>query len=293
MNLKKTTEMPLELNAEMVAAILTELTGEYVVRHEGVFTRNYKGDILNINVKNRTMSVSRDSLYHLLPQVVFHKIDLFRGITGVNHQDKFKEKWEKQKREKEIALNYFAPFDSAVFSIKSAYQSELNKWFTQNLFVAEFIFEGHDNPEDIKNPFIRQLLIFLPHARLIRGNRQKTESILRWVLGNNIKLETHCFTKQYTAGEYEGILDDSPPDAMYCGNEYPDSYFLAVVKIQQNIEKMEEIYAQEKVMEAFKTFFHRYFMPVYEELEIEIGDFEKEPVMDDASPLFLGYSTQI
>ena len=298
MDLNKTPIIPSELNAEILAALLSEYADDFTIKHEGVFYRNYQGDVLSVNLKNKTMSVSRDSLYHLLPQALFHRIDLFRGITGKDFQDKFKDKWEEQKKEKEIVQNFFMPFDNALFSLKSDFQSNLNKFLSQDSFLTELILEKeHEEMEDIKNPYIRQLLFFLPYVESFRGNKSKLKLILHWIFGDNIQFETHCFTKSYKnedSNEYDCILQETSSKDLFCDDEYDDSCFLFLLKIQRDIEKIDNnIYVQEQELEEFRVFFHHYFMPVFEEFEIHLGDFEKKPVLDDTSPVFLEYNTQI
>ena len=298
MNLNRTPDIPSGLNAEILAALLSEYAGnDYTIKHEGTFYRNYQEDVLGVNHKSKTISVSRDSLYHLLPQALFHRIDLFRGITGKDFQDKFKDKWEEQKKEKEVAQGLFIPFDNAIFALKSDFQITLNKRLSQNSFLTDFIFDEFEKMEDIKNQYIQQLLLFLPYTESFRGNKSKLKLILHWILGDDIQFETHCYTKSYNnddSNEYSCTLEGTSSGDLFCNNEYDDSCFLFLVKMQQDIEKIDnEIFMQEQELEEFRVFFHHYFMPIFEEFEIHLGDFRKKPIMDDISPVFLGYNTQI
>lgn len=289
-------EIPSEVNAEILTALLSEQHEDVTVKHEGVFYRNYQGDVLDIHAKNKTISISRDSLYHQLPQALFHRIDVFRGITGKDFQDKFKENWDILQKEKETALNFFAPFDNAIFSLKTEYQNNLNKYFIQNSFFCSFILDNQLVNEDTKNPYIQKLLVFLPYLEAIRGNKTKLKLILRWILGDTTTFETHCFTKSYTNNDndnYTNALLETSSDELFCNNQYEDTCFLFLVKIQQTIDNINNINEQEQQLEEFKLFFQHYFMSLFEELEIRLGDFEKRLILDDSSPVFLGYNTQI
>ena len=122
MNIEKPT-IPKGLDADVAMSVVIPhvdtATGKealYSFEFKGVSERTALGDNLCISVRNRQstssivkFSMKRDSLYHILPEYLFHPLDHYLGTDG--DTEEFDKRYKDQEEQKNKALTYFKPFD--------------------------------------------------------------------------------------------------------------------------------------------------------------------------------------
>ena len=160
--------IPKELDADVALSVviphintIAEDKATFVYDFKGVSERTALGDDLSITIKNKQnaasdvrFSLKRDSLYHILPEYLFHSLDHYLGIEG--DAEEFDKRYKEQEEQKNKALTYFKSFDQQIQKLKLKYQQWLNEnIFSGNQFLADFITEGHNI--NLNNKFINEV----------------------------------------------------------------------------------------------------------------------------------------
>lgn len=267
----------------------------------GSHERTAKGDDLSINVSSTSKKFSlrynlkRDSIYHILPEYLFHPLDRYAGTDG--DKEKFIEKRAAQKKIETEAKEYFHPFDRILNDIRIRFQNHLNdKVLDNDSFIIDFIIEnGNVNKE---NPFIKACL---PCLMFLRANRG-TPGLITFALKTTFRSNLHAYDRRFmehpVAIEPDSchISLDGTVDDLFCGNEFMDWIELISVRCQTTVSSQDEIEMTANNIKEFESFFKHWFLNDSQMIEIEFGDYGKLPVVSDNMAdgfLFLNYNTQL
>ena len=156
------------IKAESFLTTFLESCSDVTIEHEGVFSRNYNEDMIDVGAdcdEKINIRLSRDSLFHILPEGLF-----FAG-------NRSKEAAYGDSAEKQKLLAFFRPFDTAYFRLRFALEKELNAMAAGKTEVLM------DELLDIfvvdkEHPLIRKITPLMPLASEIRGNRRVLKDIL-------------------------------------------------------------------------------------------------------------------
>ena len=154
--------------------------------NSGTFYRNYSSDLIEYDSDNNTITLSRDSTYHFLPEGLFFKEDELKN--GKN----FKETSDKIKEKKREICNFFQPFDTEYFKLSSALEKQINKLSEKgNNILLDLFFD-----KTVETQCIASLL---PQINQIKGNEYLIITILKTILKiKKIELiEMDCCTKYF------------------------------------------------------------------------------------------------
>ena len=299
--------IPKELDADVAMAVVIQHMDSiadkktcYCYEFKGTSERTALGDNLGITARNRQnaaplvkFSLKRDSLYHILPEYLFHPLDHYLGADG--DTEEFDKRYKEQEEQKNKALTYFKPFDRHFQQLRTAYQQWLNdNIFSGNQFLSDFITDGHD--VNLNNPYIKAVYPCLPWVRDFRGNDEMIKTALGYAFIGHADIK-----KEYREADIP--MSDNVPTRIgdSLGNLYCGATFIAkacIWKVFYQVEidtkaHLEKIKAQ---IEEFNEFFSAWFLSVEDELIIRFGDKLAKPVLrkaDDMEGVFLNYSTQL
>ena len=101
--------IPKELDADVAMAVVIEHMDSlvdkkpfYTYEFKGVSERTALGDELNLIIRNKQsappvvkFSLKRDSLYHILPEYLFHPLDHYLGTDG--DTEEFEKRYKEQR----------------------------------------------------------------------------------------------------------------------------------------------------------------------------------------------------
>lgn len=266
---------------------------------EGLHERTSSGDELLLSFRRKQKKsqlrfrLKRDSLYHILPEYLFHPLDRYAGCEG--DQEEFEKRYQEQKRTEKKALAYFLPYDTVFQQLRIRFQDYLdNHILNDNTFLADFVTKGFSIAKE--NDYIRVAYRFIPWMRHYRGNLQVLRIILTLTLGNETvisqinglpkktKISAACHTT------LDGTLSD-----LYCGEEYPDELYLIHLQLSRPILSRRQIAEEENKLAQFTDFFQAWFLAVEQTLLIEFGDRRQRPILASGyrNELFLNYNTQL
>ena len=300
-------QIPKEIDADVAMSVViphtkaaTNLSLSFNYEFKGVSERTALGDNLGITVRNKQdatstvkFSLKRDSLYHILPEYLFHSLDHYLGIVG--DTEEFDKRYKEKEEQVNNALAYFKPFDQHYQELRTDYQQWLNKHvFQGNQFLSDFITEGYD--VNLNNPFIKAVYPCIAWLRDYRGNSEMVKMALGYAFRG------HAIVCQTCDVEANKFSDNIPSNIggtlnnMFCGSSFKVKIYVWRVYYQTLIEtsrKLEELLQQIK---EFERFFSLWFLPLESRLIIDFGDKKAAPILSDSNKeqgSFLNYSTQL
>lgn len=267
----------------------------------GVHERTAKGDNLLISASTSTKrhqlkySLKKDSLYHILPEYLFHPLDRYADTDG--DKEEFVKRRKAQKEIEIDALEYFYPFDKSFQVLRTTFQQKLNnEILSNNLFIVDFITEGYDINKD--NPFIRGVYPCIIWLRNNRGVKKLLEVAIKYAFYDS--LNSYNLESEEQSSEIDSdschITLDGEIDNLFCGSRY---YYLEErINVKYQVEIISENQIQELTSEIteFEKFFKAWFLTQNQAIIITFGDYNKQPIMNvgtSSDDLFLGYNTQL
>lgn len=267
----------------------------------GVHERTAKGDNLLVSTSSSTKrhqlkySLKRDSLYHILPEYLFHPLDRYADTDG--DKEEFVKRRKAQKEIENDALEYFYPFDKRFQALRTTFQQKLNnEILSNNLFIVDFITEGYDINKD--NPFIRGVYPCIIWLRNNRGVKKMLKVAIKYAFYDSLNSYNLVSVEQSSEIDTDSchITLDREIDNLFCGSRY--YYLEESINVEYQVEIISENQIQELKSEIteFEKFFKAWFLAQNQTIIITFGDYNKQPIMNVGTSnddLFLGYNTQL
>lgn len=267
----------------------------------GVHERTAKGDNLLVSASTSAKrhqlkySLKRDSLYHILPEYLFHPLDRYADTDG--NKEEFIKRRKAQKDIEADALEYFYPFDKIFQVLRTSFQQKLNNEILNNkLFIVDFITEGYDINKN--NPFIKGAYPCIIWLRNNRGVKKLLELAVKYAFSDSLNSYDIVSNEQSSGIDTESchITLDREIDDLFCGPLY---YYLEEsinIEYQTEITSENQIEQLKSEIEEFESFFAKWFLTQNQTIKVKFGDYNKQPIMNVGTSnddLFLGYNTQL
>ena len=288
--------IPQDINAELLLSYLPK--GSCKVHFGGLHKRNTYHDLVEFadNAEGTyELTLGRNSLYHVLPEYVFHPIDRFDSLLKTSEQEAFQKEYDIQKKEVENALQFFAPLDSLLLLLRMEIRERLSVYTDTNKVIIDMI--GDRLTEKQKsNRFIRQLLPILPSCRNIRGNRTLITILLRKIfLKEDLWIEAKNDHHEFTDLEprYQDSLSGEV-GALYLGNVYQEQVTTYTVHYWSEEDCDENFLKFIDEVEELRAFIQDYFISLDEIIRFEIvKDDEPLRLSDQDKYNYLNYNTNL
>lgn len=290
--------VPLDIKAETLLSYLPN--DKRTIELRGSHKRNAYEDIADINVDERglfNIGISRNSIYDILPECMFHPIDRFDNIPANEYKERFKEECDQQQIEEDNARKYFQPFDKVLMELSSIItESKDNKTYSQILenVICDSLSEIYRN-----NRFVKKAKTYMPLCRKIRGNKSLLSLMVRHVLFDEY-IKIHDSIQQRLIKDakprYNSRLDDEvyADDELYLGNEFDEDTIVYEIHYWNEDECGQDFLSFVNDMKVFEEFLNDYFMGIEGSIKFNISA-TTLPVRlsDDIFHTFLDYNTNI
>ena len=152
------------------------------VSSKGIFFSNYCEDLLEVDtfdLKTYRISLSRDGLFHLLPEALFVEENRLRDP---------KQKSKPFTPEKERILNFFVPFDSEYFQVTLGLDREIQT--IESAAVDILLQSLYDiDVQAIQNPKIKKALPLILQASEIRGDYVLIGRLMTAITGSRTEIQ--------------------------------------------------------------------------------------------------------
>lgn len=190
-----------DLLAEVFLDELQFILGEnilnrVVVSNQGMNERVHSKDILQVQSQYSALSgeriiltLARNSLYHQLPEILFHPLSLTKA--NMNVRELVEEIRANRRRAKET-IKFFAPFDTAFFRERvKIHQRHLNFFSQANTHKSlEAVIEVILGDElQLSQQQCYKLFLFLCQAEQYKENLEGLGVLLKEVMGLEVRIE--------------------------------------------------------------------------------------------------------
>ena len=299
--------IPKEVDADVATSIIIPFIDDntggkvtYVYDFKGVSERTALGDVLTTSIKNKlnsntsvTFSLKRDSLYHILPEYLFHPLDRYLGADG--DTEEFEKRYKEQDEQEKNALTYFRPFDKHFQELRTKHQKWLNdNIFNGSQFISDYLTSGYKFNRS--NPFIQAVYPCIPWLRNNRGNLDMIKSALGYSFRGKATIqrkwkEENMPLSESVPSNVGGLIDN-----LFLGSTHSCGSYNWHVIYQTEIENEDSLDKLKRLVRAFEDFFSDWFLLIEETLTIEFGDWTAKPeltIKNQETGIFLNYSTQL
>ncbi|MCH4829593.1 MULTISPECIES: hypothetical protein [Flavobacterium] len=274
---------------------------QFIIQKESQFSRTYRRDILEVDIKDFNLdkkeylnfTLSRDSLYDLLPEGVFHQSKNEYPDKGVN---KMINEYQTQKKEQKAARVFFQPFENEFFAygvsledFETNFLSELN-----NPSVSDLFYEFWGITKEIPEHLASKLIHFLPYTYQIVGNINLATNLLSFFLGEKVSI-INKGSQQYSDEKLAISLGEAQLGIDFIsGVEYDDYSIHLEVQIGPLKNSSFLDYILEGKIKKFLDLYYEYFFPMETDLQTNIlipNDQQNFEFTDKKT--ILGYNTII
>lgn len=288
--------IPSDIRGEVVSNYFTSFKKELVFH--GNHKRNAYEDILSISQDDDKVKIelSRQGLYDILPEALFHPIDRFDDISSNEYKERFTEEIEQQQIEESNARSYFSLYDKFIFDLSTIVVDFKDKEFNSRV-LSDIICDAL--PEIYKsNRFVCRSMEFIPRCHIIRGNEDLISLMLRKVLsdeGVRIVGKSRFNTYEDINPRYNCQLQNSTDsDELYIGNQYEENVLSYVVQYWNEDSCNELFFEFVDELEVFEDFINDYFMGIETSFHFVLSA-QSLPVRlsDDRQYNYLNYNTNL
>ncbi|WP_149274981.1 hypothetical protein [Pareuzebyella sediminis] len=183
------------LKAEILVAEIEENTEvsieDFVVHNKGTFSRAYRRDVIrfdDVQHENKiTLNLSRNGLYDILPEGLFHRPYVGQGREAYGSRRKM------LKKEEQDARLFFAPLENEFFYQRVEIEQK------ERALIHQFYSPGNDFlinfwrlDKAMPNRYLLKLLKLLPHSDKITGDLEMARGCLEKTLEEKV-----VFRKKY------------------------------------------------------------------------------------------------
>lgn len=289
--------IPADIRAEIVRNYMKGIKKEFVFL--GSHKRNAYEDILSISEDDGSIKVelSKQGLYDILPETLFHPIDRFDNIPANEYKERFAEEIELQKTEEANARSFFSLYDKFIFDLSSVVSQIKNTELNDNSILIDIVCDSLSN-EYKSNRFVFRAKEFIPRCSRIRGNETLITLMLRKVMSDegikiNKSLKANWFEDEHPRYNCQ-IQNEGETEDLYLGNRYNETILCYDVQYW-NDEYCDESFLQfADEVKVFEDFINDYFMGIETSLRFNIAA-QTLPVRlsDDLCYNYLNYNTNL
>lgn len=274
---------------------------DFIIEKDGQFSRAYRYDILESGVSNYSLgsvpflklTLSRDSVYDMLPEDVVHDI---KSDTAEKNVDVMIQEYRNKKKAQKNARLFFQPFENEIFSygvdIESFEQDFL--YGLDSSVYPELFYELFGVNKEISPTMSSRLIRLLPFAYKIVGNIPMTCQVIALLLNEEVNMISKSSTKYYD--QQNSLLGECRLGVtVVSGNNY--NHYHNHIKLLIGPLKHGNLsdYLNEGKSRAFLDLLCDYFFSVETEIEITIRLSEKDENFDlnKQKETVLGFNTRI
>ncbi|MEP7279982.1 MAG: type VI secretion system baseplate subunit TssG [Bacteroidota bacterium] len=277
------------------------LPNDFMVSCDGLFRREYSRDIVSAELKEDALKqgmlelhLSRSGLYDQLPEGLFFQLPK-RGAHTTTAADMALDYKQNRKKEEEIR-RFFLPFENDFFQQRIQVEKEeaLLLEGLQSGILNDYFIKFWDLPVSIPRSFIAPLILLLPYAYKIAGDKALTAQCLQQLLQEEVVLE------QKQGGSLDAGLVETPAmgDAllgvdMVCGQQFWDGTPYINIEIGPLQHSRVADYLEGGNRYILLDTFNRFFIPAGIDTRVSVKIKTDKPgmVLDKKDGPVLGYSS--
>lgn len=290
--------IPDDIRAEVIDNYLGNAKKE--ISFVGNHKRNAYEDIISLCQDEGVVKIhlSRQGLYDILPEALFHPVDRFDSIPANEYKERFAEEVEQQRIEETNARDFFSLYDRFIFGLSSAVNGIKQTSFSDNSVLSDIICDSM--PDIYKtNRFIARTIEFTPHCNSIRGDVIKITLMLRKIMADeglklNPFVNSQVFTDKDPKYNCQVFHEDDAPEDVYLGNCFEENVLSYDIQYWNDDFCDASFLTVVEELREYENFMNDYFMGIETVLHFSISA-QTLPVRlsDDMCYNYLDYNTNL
>jgi len=289
------------LKAEVLVAEIQENSEasitDFVISNKGTFSRAYRRDIIDVDEvlheDKLTLNLSRNSLYDVLPEGLFHEPHVNKAGDSYSNRRKV------VKQEEQDARLFFAPLESEFFyqrlNLEQHERAILNDFYN---LKDDFLVNFWNLDINIPKNYMLKLIKILPHSYKITGNLELTRLCLEKILGEQVAFKRKYIEKISAEIDTDKVQSNDGfqlgVNTILDGDSYAVYSPVLEVTIGPLLQNKVPTYLEKNGVSKFIETFYDYFLPM--ELETKtVITVKKEVgfVLDETLHPMMGISTYL
>jgi hypothetical protein len=225
-------ELTSDIKAEVVAADLVESgldIDDIVITPVGSAERTFRRDITKIEARQDKLGnkdllfidVSREGIYNTLPEALFHSFDVNKKANAAA----FVEEYKRHKAEEDLARNFFLATEKELYRVRVLNELVERRSIMgfADQFKAELFLNIWPELRDLSEKYLPAMLLLLPVSHKIVGNLELAETLLSFVLNQQVKIKFSSSARPIPNSTGSNILGKTfLTTDLVIGNEIPD-----------------------------------------------------------------------
>ncbi len=293
-----------DLKAEVIISeLMNKLEPEdqnFLVDFKGQFKRPFRKDVLNAEIVDFNydatqfvkINLSRDGVYDILPEGVFHgsRTDKIKKTV-----DEMIREYKTHKKEEEHARKFFLPFENEIF-LKVLEKEELEKEILLALNGSkpwDFFYEFWDLDREIPEILLSKLIRILPYTHKIVGDLDLTVHCLKYLLNENVEITKKLYKEQSSTEEEITLGNCRLGLDMISGNVYMDYSLYLEFRIGPIKKTSFTEYIHQGKLKKFIDLFYEFFLPMEIEVKTTILLEDEAEKFNLEETTILGITTKI
>jgi Type VI secretion, TssG len=300
------TELRENLNDIKCEALLNHALGsglrkdDFVVLNNGHFFREYRPDVYGVEMLEDTwmrqalqLRLSRNGLYDLLPEGIFHQPLLNRNnvisaaeMAAASKADRHKENTTRK---------FFQPVENGLFMQRLEIEQVEERMLTaiEDGMLTDYFFEFWGLPATLNHESAMLIIFLLPYAHIIAGNVPLMQQCLGVLLNEKVKIEIKDPAETLAQQAGRGLGGMQLGNDMVCGNSFFEDYTCLQYNIGALQNSTPASYVPGGANDVLLQTFNNFFAPVEADVEIniEIDRFKATIELSETNGSILGYSS--
>lgn len=291
-------QTPLNLKAEVLVSEIEEKTAvsqdDIIISTQSTFNRSYRRDVADLKVlelqntkRLLQLNLSRNGIYDLLPEGIFH-------VPSPKSKTVDYAVFRKQQKEEEThARLLLSPIENELFRNRVAIEKK-GKELVRGFFSLDdgFLIDFWKIDKSIPKKYAIKLVRLLPYAHQISGNLELTFLSLKKILGVDITFKKVFQTREVTINN--DIEDRLGVDFILNQETLKIQQPELKVSIFPKAKSEVTNYLKEKGILRFVSVFYKFFIPMEYKIDTKIEVKQKGGfILDREEAAFLGVSTRV
>jgi hypothetical protein len=266
--------IPGDIRAEIVCNYLESIKKEFVF--QGNHKRNAYEDILSVSQDGEVvkLALSRQGLYDILPEALFHPIDRFDNIPANEYKERFAEEVEQQLAEEANARSFFLLYDKFIFDLNSVVSQIKNSEFNNNRVLSDIICDSLQDKYK-SNRFVVITKEFIPRCHSIRGNATLITLMLRKVMADEglklVRNDKLTMFEDKTPRYNCQLVHEDDSHELYLGNHYYENVLCYDVHYWNEDFCNESFLKFVDEIKVYEDFINNYFMGIETSIHFNIS----------------------
>lgn len=244
-----------ELSAELLLSVFFPDIKEWTVNYGSFFSRNYSGDLKSCDPNAKTISISRNGIYDILPEKLFFDPEELRNRDSRDFAQRVNEIYEEERS----IQKYFQPFDSFYFNRSLNIHLNVQRLLDEKPALLLKLLYNYDLQAET-NPYVRIMAPLLLNITQLRGDFDCLAQMLAEVIGCQV-----------------------------------DYVFPTQEIIQFTVHKrgmgQKEYLAFINDLRPLFSFIGEWFIPMQMDCVFKVKDYRQSFVLSEEKPLVLDYNT--